>query len=97
MEHCPICQSPLRGNRKCFNCYWIDKEAMLRRGPMPPPVRKKLVLESPPTCHKVGVHEARYLTHCANIARIIASCESLAAVKAKVGEYLRLTKDEEVV
>ena len=100
MEHCPTCGALLLSDmsKRCSNCGWSEKKAALKGGPMPskPPLSPLVdrVLGSPPTCHKAEVNEARYLTHCVNIARIIT--HSGLSYHQKIKEYLRITKEEEV-
>ena len=96
MKYCPLCQSSLRCNQKCNSCGWGEKEAMLRQGSIPSEDEKKLVLESPPTCYRAEVNEVRYLTHCTNIAHIIAHCNTRSLRFERIKDYLRITKDEEV-
>lgn len=64
--------------------------------PSKPPVEEKLVLGSPPMGYDCEVREERYLTHCTNIAYIIAHSPTPSAIEPRVREYLRITKDEEM-
>ena len=63
---------------------------------MPSEDEEKLVLDSPPTGYDSEVREERYLTHCTNIAHIIAHCQTRSLRVERVKEYLRITKEGEV-
>ena len=41
--------------------------------------------------------EVRYLTHCRNIALILAHTDTVQRGKAKVDEYLAITNNKEIV
>jgi len=100
MLYCPKCGSRLPPSLDvpdwvCSQCDWTYNGGNILRIESGP-VEKKLILESP----KIGrshVCETRYLTHCTNIAHIIAHCNTRSLRFERIKDYLRITKEEEVV
>jgi len=53
-------------------------------------------LKAPTTSYACDKRENRYLTHCKNIALILANTETVQRGKAKVDEYLKITDTKEI-
>jgi len=53
-------------------------------------------LKAPTTSYACDKREIRYLTHCKNVALILANTETVQRGKAKVDEYLKITGNKEI-
>ncbi len=53
-------------------------------------------LKAPTTSYAGDKREVRYLTHCRNVALILAHADTVQHGKAKVDEYLTITDNKEI-
>ena len=53
-------------------------------------------LIAPTTSHACDKRETRYLTHCQNVALILAHTDTVQHGKAKVEAYLQITNNKEI-
>lgn len=107
MKHCPSCRATIVMMQDpfqiCGKCGWSNKKLLDSTPPgkckqkdkaLP---EKALELNSPPKGYSIPVSEVRYLTHCTNIANIIAHGQSQTIIDARIKMYLRITEEQEVV